>query len=205
MSPWTNVSTLKALWWAWGSGEEGAVWLPALQCPAVLLMLQARAPGSSQLEHSLWKPGLEQLCPQSSSLLASSIGTSLEMSINKWKWLLPGVRCCLHPAHGRHLKPLLVWNFFHGFTEWIWFHIHPLFFSFGKGTGSAHIHTIAESLCNYFCTVVTHPFEYIPAFLFTFKAILIEDVAVAGSIMRMYLSIKWVYFLWFGWNSAELM
>lgn len=63
-------------------------------------------------------------------------------------------------------------------------------FSFEKGTGSEHINTIAKSLCNYFGTVVTHQFEYIPAFLFTVKAILIEDVAVAGSIMRLYLSIK---------------
>lgn len=37
--------------------------------------------------------------------------------------------------------------------------------------------------------MVTHQFEYIPVFLFTFKAILIEDVIVAGSIMMLYLFI----------------
>jgi len=65
-----------------------------------------------------------------------------------------------------------------------------MFFSFGKGTRSVHFSTITKSLCSYVCTVVTHQFGYIPVVLFTFKAILIEDVAVAGNVMMLYLSIK---------------
>lgn len=165
------------------------------------------APSWKQAEAQLiWKPGLEQLC---FSLRSPACWPAVLEPV--WKWalinetsLLPGVRWCLHLAHVRHLKPLPVWKFFHRFMEMISYPSLVLFL--WKGTGCVHINTIAKSLCNYFSTVVTHQFEYIPAFLFTFKAILIEDVAVAGSwIMRLYLSIKWVYFLWFGWNSAELM
>lgn len=67
------------------------VWLVALQYPGVLLMLAPAGKGTCQLsagnrlKHSLsqaW-PGTAVLLPEQSSLLASGIGTSLEMSTNK--------------------------------------------------------------------------------------------------------------------------
>lgn len=90
MSAWTNVSTLKNSLWAWGWGEEGKCgWLHCSTHPGVLL-LQPRAHGSSQLEPGwgtasleAW-PGTALLFPGKSSLLASSIGITLEMSTNKW-------------------------------------------------------------------------------------------------------------------------
>lgn len=67
------------------------VWLVALQYPDVLLM-QAPAgkgtcqlPAGNRLKHSLSASlaGTAGLFPENSSLLASSIGTSLETSTNK--------------------------------------------------------------------------------------------------------------------------
>lgn len=199
MSLLANASTLKTLL-VWGSGEEGKCvagciagtqaycWCRPLQASAYSKWKQAEA-------QPLLKPGLEQPCFSLRNPACWPV--VLEPA---WKGRLVNetstatMRKVLFPSHLRWqtLRPLLVCNFFLGFTQIIWY------LSFGKGTRSIHFNTITKSLCNYFCTVVTHQFECIPAFLFTFKAVLIEDVAVAGSIMMLYLSIKWVYFLWFG-------
>lgn len=168
MSPWTNVSTLKTLCMSMRIRWRGKTcgWLHcSTQVCCWCRLLQARAPASSQLgagwstaSLQAW-PGTAVLFPEKASLLArNSIGTSLEMSTNKWN---------ITAAKTKVLSPSCLWQTLKNSSSlkllpWIYgngFHIHPLFFSFGKGTGSVHINTIAKSLCNYFSTVVTHQFE----------------------------------------------
>lgn len=88
-------------------------------------------------------------------------------------------------------RPACISNIFLGFRQMNW----DLSLAVFLEKGSICFKTITKSLCNYFCIVVTHKFEYMPVILFTFRAILIEDVAVAGNIMMMYLSIRRVSLL----------
>lgn len=88
-------------------------------------------------------------------------------------------------------QPAYVCNIFLGLRQMNWY--LSLLCSLGKE--SVHFKTITKSLCNYFCTVVMHQFECIPVMLFTSKALLIEEVAVAGNIMMQYLSIRRVSLL----------